>query len=251
MSLSGTPGPPGHRHAVAGAGVGVGGAAVHAAEAARREHDGARLDALHAAVDEIPRGQADAALAVHHQVEREPLLVDGDLGLDELLVEDVQEDVAGDVGCVAGARGAAGAERALGDLPVGRAREDAAHVLELVDVARALLAHDRDRVLVAEVVGALDGEEGVLLGGVLGGVAERGVDAALCGARMAARRVQLGDDRDVGAVPGGLDGGTHPRDPRTDHNDIVSHHRRGSLPEHFSGSLCNSLVRAMKLGKVR
>ena len=216
--------PPRHRHAVAGAGVGVRRAAVHAPEAARRQDDRTRLDALDAAVDEVPGGEADAALAVHHEVEREPLLVDRDLRLHELLVEDVQEHVAGDVGRVARARGAAGPERALGDLAVGRAREDAAHVLELVDVAGPLLAHDGDRILVAQVVGALDGEERVLLGRVLRRVAERGVDAALRGARMAARGMQLRDDGDVGAVPRGLDCGAHPGDPGTDHNDVVSNH---------------------------
>ena len=53
-------------------------------------------------------------------------------------------------------------------LPVVGAREDRAPVLELVDVAGRLVAEDLDRVLVAEVVGALDRVERVLLGAVLG-----------------------------------------------------------------------------------
>ncbi len=52
--------------------------------------------------------------------------------------------------------------------PSSRAREDGAPVLELVDVVRRLVAEDLDRVLVAEVVGALDGVEGVRLRIVLG-----------------------------------------------------------------------------------
>ena len=92
------------------------------------------------------------------------------------------EHVTGDVGRIRGARRARGAERPLRDAAVLGAREDGAPVLELVDVAGRLVAEDLDRVLVAEVVGALDGVEGVDLRVVLGGVPERGVDPALGGA---------------------------------------------------------------------
>ena len=64
--------------------------------------------------------------------------------------------MAGDVGRVGGARLAGGAEGPLRDPPVLGAREDRAPVLELVDVAGRLVAEDLDRVLVAEVVRALD-----------------------------------------------------------------------------------------------
>ena len=117
--------------------------------------------------------------------------------------------MAGDVGRVDGARRAGGAERALREPPVVAAREERAPVLELVDVARRLAAEDLDRVLVAEVVGALDGVEGVLLGVVLARVAERRVDAALGRAGVAARRVELRDDADVGARVERLDRGAH------------------------------------------
>ncbi len=92
-----------------------------------------------------------------------------------------------------------------------------------------LVAHDLDRVLVAEVVGALDGVEGVVLGAVLAGVAERGVDAALGRAGVAARRVQLRDDADVGARIVRLDGGAHPGTAGTDHDYVVRRlHVQGS-----------------------
>ena len=211
---------------VARARVGVGGAAVDAAEAAGGEDHGPALDALHAPTHEIPCRHADAAIAVEHQVEREPLVVDGDAALDQLLVQHVQQDVAGDVGRVAGARRAAGAERALGDLAVLGAAEHSAHVLQLVDVAGPLLAHHLDRVLVAQVVRALDGEEGVLVGVVLAGVAERRVDAALGRPRVAPRGVQLGHDSDVGAVPRCLDGGAHPSEACAHHHHVVSNHQR-------------------------
>ena len=52
------------------------------------------------------------------------------------------------------------------------------------------------------------------------GVAERGVDAALGRAGVGARRMQLRDDRDVGAGALGLDGGAHAGKARTDHHDV-------------------------------
>ena len=80
---------------------------------------------------------------------------------------------------------------------------------------------DLDRVLVADVVGALDGVEGVRLGGVLGGVAERRVDAALGRARMAAGRVELRDHADVRAGVVRLDGRAHARAAGADDQDVV------------------------------
>ena len=87
--------------------------------------------------------------------------------------------MAGDVGGEDRARRAGGAERPLRELAVLVSREDGAPVLELVDVVGRLAGEDLDRVLVAEVVRALDGVEGVDLGVVLARVPERGVDAAL------------------------------------------------------------------------
>ena len=84
-------------------------------------------------------------------------------------------------------------------------------------------------VLVGEVVGALDGVEGVLLGGVVvpvGVVGEGGVDAALGRARVAARRVHLREHRDVDAGALGLDRGPHPGEAAADHDQLVVHHRR-------------------------
>ena len=116
---------------------------------------------------------------------------------------------------------AGGAERPLREPPVVHAREERAPVLELVDVARRLGAEDLDRVLVADVVGALDGVEGVLLDRVLGGVAERRVDPALGRAGVAARRVQLRDDADVRARVVRLDGRAHACAARPDDEHVV------------------------------
>ena len=94
--------------------------------------------------------------------------------------------MAGDVGRVRRSRRAGGAERPLGDAAVLGPREDGAPVLELVHVVGGLVAEDLDRVLVAEVIGALDRVECVRLGIVLRRVSERRVDAALGCAGVAA-----------------------------------------------------------------
>ncbi len=108
--------------------------------------------------------------------------------------------------------------------PSVEAREDRAHVLELVDVVRSLAAHDRDGILVAEVVAALDGVERVRLGAVLGRVAERRVDAALGRARVRTRRMQLRDHGDVGTGTARLDRGPHSGETRSDHHNVVPEH---------------------------
>ena len=216
------------RHPVAGAGVGVGRAGVEPARAAGGEDHRLGPDRGQAAVEQVPGDHALAAALVLDELPDEELLVDLQVALHHLLVEDVHEHVAGDVGRVGGAGLAGGAERALRDAAVVGAREDGAPVLELVDVVRRLVAEDLDRVLVAEVVGALDRVEGVLLGVVLGRVPERRVDPALGRAGVAAGRMDLRDERDVGARVMRLDGRAHARAAGPDDEHIVLRfHRRG------------------------
>ena len=95
-------------------------------------------------------------------------------------------------------------------------------MLELVHVGRRLAAEDLDRVLVSEVVRPLHRVERVLLGIVLGGVAERRVDAALGRAGMAANRVDLGEHRDVRAGVESLDRRAHARAAGPDDDDVVN-----------------------------
>ena len=172
-------------------------------------------------MQEIPGDHALAAVLVDDELPGEELLVDLDVALDELLVEHLDQDVPRDVGGVDRARRAGGAEGALREPAVVRAREHRAPVLELVDVAGRLAAEDLDRVLVAEVVGALDRVEGVRLGAVLAGVPERRVDAALGRAGVAAGRMELRDDRDVGAGIVSFDRGAHACATRADHEYVV------------------------------
>ncbi len=153
-----------HRHPIPGARVCVRRAGVQAASPAGGQHDGLGAERLQPAVQEVPRDHALAAVVVDHELPREELLVDLEVALHHLLVADVDQDMACDVGRVRRARLARCAEGPLSDPAVLGAREDSAPVLELVDVAGRLVAEDLDRVLVAEVVGALDRVVGVLLG---------------------------------------------------------------------------------------
>src|SRR5262249_59724043 len=65
-------------------------------------------------------------------------------------------------------------------------------MLHAEDFVRRLARHDFDRVLVAEVVGALDSVESVRLPGVVG--VEGRVDAALGGVGVGPDRMDLADD---------------------------------------------------------
>ena len=65
------------------------------------------------------------------------------------------------------------------------------------------------------------------LGRVLGGVAERRVDAALGGAGVAAGRVELRDHADVGAGIVGLDRGAHAGAAGADDQDVVGRFHGG------------------------
>jgi hypothetical protein len=219
----------GHRGTVTGARVCVRRRAVDAALAAGRQHDRLAADGVQAAVQQVPADDALAAAVVLDELPGEVLLVHLDVALHELLVEHLDEHVAGDVGGVDGSRRARGAERALRELAVIATRKERAPVLELDDVAGRLAREQLDRVLVADVVRPLHRVERMGLRGVLGRVAERRVDTALGGSGVAARRVELGDDGDVRAGVVCLDRGAHPCAAGSDDQDVVRRfHESGS-----------------------
>ena len=145
----------------------------------------------------------------------------------ELLVEHVQQRLAGDVGHVVGARRRCAAEGAGAEVAGLVAVEGDAQVLEVQDLVGRLAAHDLDRVLVAEVVRALDGVVGVGLPAVLG--VERGVDAARRGVGVRADGVDLAHDPHGGAGVGGREGGALAGQAGADDQDVVAGHcGRGS-----------------------
>ena len=151
-----------------------------------------------------------------------------DAVLDALLVERLQDHVAGSVGREARPAhrrlaevARVTTETALVDLAVRRAVERQAHVLELDDRLDRLARQDVGRVLVDEVVAALDRVVHVPLGVVFFLVAERGADAALGGAGVRAGRVQLGQHRALDAVARQLERGPQAGAARTDDDRLV------------------------------
>ncbi len=196
---------PDDAHAVAGQGVRVGGGLVDLAEAAGREDHGLGLEDVQVAGGEFVgdhAGDLRVAVGVLHrdEVEHVELVEEVDAELDAVLEQRLQDHVAGAVGGVARAAhgrlavvGGVAAEAALVDLALGRAVERQAHVLEVDDRVDRLFREDLGRVLVDEVVAALDGVERVPLPRVLFDVRERRGHAALRRAGVRARGVELGD----------------------------------------------------------
>ena len=184
-----------------------------------------RAEEVERAVVQVPGEHAAAgALLVHHQVEGEVLDEERRLVAERLLVERVQDGVAGAVGGGAGAVRLAltvveahAAEGALVDLAVRRAREGHAVVLELDDRARTLLAEVLDRVLIAEPVRPLDGVVHVPAPVVLFHVAERGRDAPLRCHGVAAGGEELAD-------AGGLQPGFGEAEGRAQAGAAGAHH---------------------------
>ncbi len=218
--------------AVAGQGVRVGGRLVHPARPAGRDHDGLGVEDVDLAggqlVGDHPGGHRTARGLGEHQVQRVELVEELDVVLDAVLVQRLQDHVAGAVGGVAGSayRGLAvvagvPAEAALVDAALGGAVERHPHFLQVQHRVDGFLAHDLDRVLVGEIVAALDGVEGVPFPVVVFDVGQRRAHAALGSAGVAAGRVELGQHRR--AHPGsGLHGRPHSGTTRADDHHVVS-----------------------------
>ena len=180
------------------------------------------------AVVQVPGDHAAAGAILHHQIDGEVL--DKKLGVvaQALLVEGVQDRMAGAVGRRAGALGDAfaesgghAAERALVDFAGLGAAERHAVVIELDDGGRRLLGHVLDGVLVTQPVGALDRVVGVPAPVVLAHVAERRRDAALGRHGVAPGREHLGDASGFEPGLGQAQGRAQAGAAGADHHDVV------------------------------
>jgi hypothetical protein len=190
------------------------------------EDHGLGAEVVHRPVLDVPADRSHAvALVVESEAGREVLLVAGDvLGvLHELLVEDVHDRLAGDVGDVVGAGRGGPAEGPRSELALLVAVEGHSEVLEVEQLLRRRFAHDLDGVLVRQVVRALDGVEGVRLPAVV--LLKRGVDATLRGIGVGADGVDLADDPDRDALFGRGERGPLSRETRPDHQDVMVRHR--------------------------
>ena len=218
--------------AVAGEGVRVGGGLVHSARTAGREHDGLAVKDVDLAGGELvghhPGGHRAARGLGEHQIQRVELVEELHVVFDAVLVQRLQDHVAGAVGRVAGPAhrrlsvvAGVSAEAALVDAALGGAVERHPHLLQVEHRVDGFLAHDLHGVLVGEIVAALDGVEGVPLPVVVLDVGQRGAHAALRGAGVAAGGVQLGQHRGA-HTRAGFDGRPHPGPARADDHHVVS-----------------------------
>ena len=181
------------------------------------------------AVVEVPgEHAATGAVLVHHQVEGEILDEERRLVAQRLLVERVQDGVAGAVGGGAGAvrllfavvhRHAA--EGALVDFAVRRAREGHAVMLKLDDRLGPLLAEILDRVLIAEPVRPLDGVVHVPAPVVFLHVAERRRNAALRRHRVATGGEELAHACGLEPCLGEAERRAQPGAAGADHDHVV------------------------------
>src|SRR4051794_447413 len=170
----------------------------------------------------------DAAVLVLEQRGGEPLLVavHALVVLHELLVEHVEDRLAGDVGDVGRALHGGAAEGAEVQVTGLVAVERDADVLEVHDLVRRLAAHHLDRVLVTDEVGALDRVVGVRAPVV--GWVDGGVDAAGGGDRVRADRMDLAHDRHRRSRVRGGQGGPLSGQAGAEDEDVVCRHVWGS-----------------------
>ena len=106
-------------------------------------------------------------------------------------------------------------------------------MFHLVDDVRSVSGHLDGGVLVCQVVGALDGVEGVLcrrVVGAVGIVGQRRVDAALRGPRVAAAGVHLREHRHVDALLLGLDGGAQAGQAAAHDDELMVDHLSPLIP---------------------
>jgi hypothetical protein len=209
--LQGQAGAQHHGAAVAGAGVCRGAGLVHASTSTRRDHRHVGAEPVDRSVLQAPSEQtATDTVLVNQEIESEIFGEESRAVLEALLIERVQDGVAGAIGGgggpmghrALGVFGRMAAERPLVDLAGLGAAERHAEMLELDDRRDGLVAHVCNRVLVAQPVGAPDRVEHVPAPIVLLDVPEGGADPALRRDGVAARRVDLGD---AGRVQAGGD----------------------------------------------
>ncbi len=193
-----------HAEAIAGVDHGIAAVPEHAPCPAGGEQRGARLDQQRlAGLDAHCRHAQTIALGVTQQIEREIFVEELGAVLDVLLIQRMQQRMAGAVGGGAGAGSLLAAEvlgltteRALVDLAVVQPRKRQPHVFQFIHGRSGFAAHEFDRILVAQPVAALDRVVHVPFPAVVVDVGQRGGDAALRRHGVRAGGEHLGDDGD-------------------------------------------------------
>ena len=167
--------------------MGVGGGLIDTACAAGRQHGGAGFKVDHfAGLDAQGSTTHHRAVLVFHQIEGIPFGENSGVVFEVLLVQGVQQGVAGTVSRRRGARRLLAAEvlrlaaeRALINTAVVKTGERQAHVLQLENRFRAGLTHIFDGVLVTDIVRPFYGVVHMPFPVIFMGVTERDGDTPL------------------------------------------------------------------------
>ena len=178
-----------HTEAITGVDEGVGRRRKDPAGAACREQRSFGFEDVDIASFHFHGGDAnDVTIRVANEIQRHPLNKKCGARFDVLLVQGVQHRVPRPVSGRAGTLDGlltvirrVAAKWALVDGAVWVAVEGHAHVFQVIHHFWRFAAHELNRVLVAQPVRALDGVVEVVVPIVLGHVAQRGADTALCG----------------------------------------------------------------------
>ena len=155
-----------HAHTVAGVDQRVGGRCIDATSTTSCKNSGLRTDVnSFAGLDADGDNTNDRTILVLHQIDRVPFIEEYGVVLQIALIEGMQQRMTSTVGSSAGTSSLTTltevlgltTERTLVDAALLGAGERQAHVLELEHGLRADGAHVLDSVLVADIVGTLDG----------------------------------------------------------------------------------------------
>ena len=219
-------------HAVTGEGVGVGSGLEDLAATAGCEDYGLGLEDVHLAGCQVigdNAGGTGLTLFVldQNQVEHVELVVELNVVTHAVLVQGLQNHVAGTVSCVAcAAHGSltvvagVATEAALVDAALGGSVEGKTHLLQVEHGVDGFLSHNFCRVLIDQVIATLDGVKGVPLPVVLLDVGQSGTHTALRRTGVGTGRVKLGQNRGADSLAC-LNSGTHTGTAGADDHYIV------------------------------
>jgi hypothetical protein len=229
---------------ISGAGHGVGRHSEDSSEATGGPENGLGVDGVDFAGTQLEGDDATGPTVVtDEQVQSMKLVHEVDVVFDALLVECLQDHVAGAVSGVAGALdrtfakiARVSSEPALIHATIGKPVEGQAHVLELEHCFDGLTRENLSRILIDEVVTTFDGIEHVPLPVVFFDVAQRRGDAALSSSGVRTWRIEFADDGNIG-LAGHLNRGHQSRATRADDDRVKSMVRHVHSPPSRDGRL--------------
>ncbi len=172
----------------------------------------------------------DGAILILHQIHAIPFIEEGRARLQVGLIQSVQQRMTSTVSGRAGASSLPTFAIVLGlttewtlvDAPLLGSGERQAHVFQLENSLRANGAHIFDSILVADVIGALNGIVHVPTPIIVRvGRSDRTGDATLCGYGMRAGRKNLGYHSSFVPTLGQLQCGAHARTTATNNDSVI------------------------------